>query len=179
MAFYPQGDKKMERVVVLILVLFIMPSAVAEEVKTAKQLNKAGTEFYRDGNYREAIQSFKKSIHMSSDYAIAHYNLALTYTKLSKYKDAIKSFKEVIRIDPNDAQAYHNIGISYMKLGKYDDAIGALKEAIRLKPDYALAHFNLGLAYISTGNEEEALDEYDILKENSPRLAGKLFNLIR
>ena len=71
-----------------------------------------------------------------------------------------------------------NLGAAYVGLRRYQEALEAEKQAIRLKPDDVKAHYNLGVAYWSLGDRGAALEEYRILKDLDPSLAGGLFGLL-
>jgi type IV pilus assembly protein PilF len=60
-----------------------------------------GRVYFADDKVGLAIQEFKKSIELNSEYAKAHYNLALAYLKFQDFSAAKSEFLEVVRIEPD------------------------------------------------------------------------------
>ena len=138
-----------------------------------------GVAYGGSGKYKEAIEAFKQVIRIDPDYLQAHYNLGGVYAGLGKYRDAIEAFQQVIRIDPDYALVRNNLGIAYGALGRYKEAAEAFQQAIRIDPDDADAHLSLGIAYLSLNDRGSALEQYKILKSLDPKLAKRLFSVIK
>ena len=130
------------------------------------------------GRYQEALEEHKQAIRLKPDYAEAHMNLGVAYVGLRRYQEALEAEKQAIRLKPDFAEAHMNLGAAYVGLRRYQEALEAEKQAIRLKPDDVKAHYNLGVAYWSLGDRGAALEEYRILKDLDPSLAGGLFGLL-
>lgn len=60
-----------------------------------------GKVYYAMDKMDRAISEYKKAIDIYSDYAQAHYSLALANMKQGDNKNAAKSFKETLRIAPD------------------------------------------------------------------------------
>jgi tetratricopeptide (TPR) repeat protein len=138
-----------------------------------------GVAYGGSGKYEEAMEAFKQVIRIDLDYLQAHYNLGGVYAGLGKYRDAIEAFQQVIRIDPDYALVRNNLGIAYGALGRYKEATDSFKHAISINPDDADAHLSLGIAYLSLNDRNSALEQYKILKSLDPKLAKKLFSVIK
>lgn len=138
-----------------------------------------GVAYGGSGKYEEAVEAFKQVIRIDSNYLQAHYNLGGVYAGLGKYRDAIEAFQQVIRIDPDYALVRNNLGIAYGALGRYKEAAEAFQQAIRIDPDDADAHLSLGIAYLSLNDRGSALEQYKILKSLDPKLAKRLFSVIK
>lgn len=87
-----------------------------------------GTELYRQGNYKEAAQAFKKAAGKKKDDPDAWHFLSLSYAKLGKSKDALKASEHAVLLSlytliPKPA---HD-GEDYQKLSREE------KDARRLK----------------------------------------------
>ncbi len=111
------------------------------------------------GNYAEAIASFKKAIDLKSDYADAWFNLGNTYGKTGKFGDAINAFNRAIASRKGFAEAYASRGIANASQGKFPDALKDMSEAIKLKPDYAMVYFNRAMVYLNSGKKDLACSD--------------------
>jgi len=128
--------------------------------------------------YSKAIETYKQTIHINPNDAIAHCNLGFAYDQLGFHEDAREAYIQAIRIDPDYAEAHYYLGLDYVILGFRIFAIEAYKQAIRIDPDYAEAHYSLGVAYLLIKDRDSAINEYKILKELDIDLANKLFDSI-
>lgn len=61
--------------------------------------------FYRDGNFKEAIEELKKAISYNFDFVDAYYWLARIYFELGDFENAIKMWQRVLEIDPQNKNA--------------------------------------------------------------------------
>lgn len=133
----------------------------------------------RDGQYKEAIESYKKAVQLKPDMGYAYFKIGTAYNHLDQPADAVAAFKKAIRYMPNFAVAYNNLAVAYAKLGKKTEEIRALKKAIRLRPDYATARFNLAVAYLKAGDKKAAMAEYRSLKKIDEGIADDLMKEIK
>ena len=76
---------------------------------------KNGLDYVKYGNYEKALEAFKQSIGINSNYAKTHYNLGLAYYHLEQYPEAISSYREAIRIDPSFNDAKTNLQVAITK----------------------------------------------------------------
>ncbi|MFH1155055.1 MAG: outer membrane protein assembly factor BamD [Pseudomonadota bacterium] len=118
-----------------------------EAEKTAEQLVKEGAEFYRDGDYKEAINSFTtlKDWYPFSKYAIlAEMKIADSHYEREEYDEAIAAYQEFESLHPkNDAIPYiiYSIGMCwYNQIPRTDKdqsfSQKALDEFTRLMDQY-------------------------------------------
>jgi tetratricopeptide (TPR) repeat protein len=60
-----------------------------------------GAKHIGEGDYNSAIASYKETIRLNPNHAMAHNNLASGYYFSGQHQDAIASYKEALRINPN------------------------------------------------------------------------------
>jgi tetratricopeptide (TPR) repeat protein len=135
---------------------------------TAKKYFKQGNDYYRQGEYDKAIESYKEAIELKPDDAAAYYNLGNAYNDLGEYAQAIESYKKAIKLKPDDVAAYYNLGNAYYNRSEYAKAIESYHKAIELKPDDADAYNNLGNAYKNMGEYAQAIKLYKKAIEIKP-----------
>ena len=111
-------------------------------------------------DFLNAIEWFRKTIELKPDYAAAHRNLAMIYTREKKYDDAIPAFKEAIKYTSSDSPEivglFAGLGNVFLNLSMLEKAIEAFEAAIRYGNDLAVqpqtelaySHYGLGVALL-------------------------------
>lgn len=184
--------QKLNSACLLILFIILIPSVLAQRVEAQESSNAAasyneGLEYYRQGKYKEAVESLTKAIRLSGGLAVAAQNpkwrdavikLGVADSMLGNHLYAMATFssvimnrpgdeaKQIIRLDTDSAQAYYDLGTAYYishgmpssRDFSMEAAIESFKRAISLKPDYAEAYWYLGLSY-------DALQKYEMAVE--------------
>jgi len=133
------------------------------------------------GQREQAIESAKKAVEKSEDYAEALNFLGYTYAEEGiNLDEAVVLIKKALSIQPDDGYIIDSLGWAYFKKGKYDQAILYLKKAHDLISDDPIIAEHLGDAYMAVENFHEALQTYhkalELLKESDdkPRLRKKI-----
>lgn len=132
----------------------------------------------RNGQYREAIEAYKKVIQLKPDKGYAYFKMGTAYSRSGQPDKAVEAHLRALEHLPNNAQVYNNLGIAYGKLGKDDEEISALQKALQIRPRYASASFNLGATYLRKGDKESAQREYEKLRDIDTTAAEALLKLI-
>ena len=130
--------------------------------KTAEEYLLEGNQNYHKGEFKKAIEAYKKAIEIKAD-EDAYYNMGLAYTMLNEkvsFEEAIKAYKKAIGINSDKDEAYYNMGGVYTILNKFEKAIKAYKEAIEINPNKYGAYNNMGLAYTGLDKFKEAIKAY-------------------
>lgn len=128
--------------VLLILLMFILGGASIDDARKAN-------EAFRNENYAEAIELYKKAIESNPENAKLYYNLASAFAKEGQAEDAIRYFEQYKAMTDNPeerAKADYNIGNIHTQAQKWDKAINAYKNALRYKPLDGDAKHNYELA---------------------------------
>src|SRR5205814_1647635 len=102
---------------------------------------------------------FRKAIALKPDFADAHFQLGLLYSRNpTALTQALTSFEKAVALGYVQPEAYRNLGSVNIKLGKYDEAIAHLRKALELNPSYADAYFQLADALRKSGRPDEAVE---------------------
>ena len=75
------------------------------------------------GKFQEAEKKFKAALAKDKDNYIAHFYLALIYSRDGDLEKAIPEYQEVLRIVPGHISARLNLAVAYEQSGHEDDAI--------------------------------------------------------
>jgi len=123
------------------------------------------------------MEAYKQAVRINPDDPGAHYNLGISYFKISRYDEAVEAYKQAITIKPDYAQAYYELARSYIELERFDEAIEACKQAIHIKPDYAQAYYSLGVSYAGIRLTEEAIRPLEEAVKIKPDYAQAYYEL--
>lgn len=145
--------------------------------KEATALEGTAYNYYTDGNYKDAVSSYKKIVEKypsSGNAPIAVYYLGNSYLGLGQADEAIKTYQKIIEKYKNEksvsALTYINLGYAYMNKKDYSGAISAFKQAslpgASLVADRAV--YETGLAYEASGDKVSATERYEYLKKTYP-----------
>jgi len=126
------------------LALEYLNSALKVDPLNEDAMYNIGYYFQSKGDYKIAIESYKKLLAKNINYREAHYNLGAIEIATSKnYKDAIKYFSNAITADANYADAYFARGVCYEELKDKTNATADYQMALQLEPNHKFAIQNL------------------------------------
>ncbi len=150
----------------------------------AKIYHNAGISKYYQGNYKESLKYYQKSLlillrvfgEQHPDVAASYNNIGNAFLELGNYKTALeyhqKSLQSKKKIFGEKhlylASTYNNIGNVFNKQGVYDKALEYYQKSlqIRLKllgelhPELVSSYNNIGVIYGYQGHNEKALEYY-------------------
>ena len=101
-------------------------------------------EFYKTGNFFNAVSNFQKAVEIDAGFFDAWLRLGLVYYRMDKYDDAVGCFDKCIHIAEGDAgdrgcnplyQAYYNKGLSLYKKEEFKKALFNFKKSEKLMPE--------------------------------------------
>jgi len=156
--------------------------------KTQEQMDSlSGTvlgqaiDHFTDGNYEQAIQSFRGAAALSpfSDNASSAYKyMGQAYEKLEDTDNAIKTYQEAIRQFPTSDEFYVALGDLYMKdADTLDEAVKAYEQAVKINPNDAESQYSLGQAYLTAGEPDKAAERFNEVVRISPSNASGYYGL--
>lgn len=86
---------------------------------------------HRKGEYRKAIESYKKALGFSRTHGPAYDNMGLAYEMLKEYELAIESYRKAIENTPKIALSHLRLARLYLKLGRNKEAEAEFLETIK------------------------------------------------
>ena len=87
--------------------------------------NEANT-CYREGNYAEAIEYFKK-VTIKNRPSVVWKSIGICYQRLKKYDDAITYFRKC-----DEGSTWYSMGLCYKEKNNYTKTIECMQKAARL-----------------------------------------------
>lgn len=114
----------MKKLFILFVILILSTSNVNANENTSEailQYNQ-GIDYYKIGQYDNAIASFKNAIKLDPNYIDAYYNLGTVLESLHQYDAALAVFKQVIVRKPEDYDSVYKAAWLSYKMGEYQKA---------------------------------------------------------
>lgn len=93
-----------------------------------------GDRYLESSSYKEAINSYEKSIRINPGLWIAHLGLAEAYRESGDYDGAVREYKITININPVSVKAYDSLAYLYSQNAKFDEALKTLDQAEKAVP---------------------------------------------
>tara|TARA_B110000305_G_C19420231_1_gene630474 strand:+ start:116 stop:2074 length:1959 start_codon:yes stop_codon:yes gene_type:complete len=120
-----------------------------------------GTTFLQLNKFDEAIDNFKNSINLDSNFPEIYNNLGIALAKKEKNTEALVNYNKAIKLKNDYIEAHINRGVSLNKLKKFDEAISDFNFVIKTQPLNSKAHNNLGNVFKEIKNYDEAINSYN------------------
>jgi tetratricopeptide (TPR) repeat protein len=136
------------------------------ELQTGKSLGAKdyiglGHKYYRNKNFREALNEYKKAVKAEPENAEAHYWRGRTLLNTGQFDPADEDFKTAVKLKPDYAEAYDNLGWLSARRGDFAEGIVYLTKSLELRPENAWAHYNRGHMFLKKGDVKNALKDFE------------------
>ncbi|MFC1663745.1 tetratricopeptide repeat protein [Patescibacteria group bacterium] len=115
-----------------------------------------------------AKENFEKSLELKSDYAPAHFQIAMIYVREENIDQAIKKLEQTKQVAPNDTGLAFQIGLLYYQDEQLEKARTEFERAITLDENYSNARYFLGLIYDRQGKRSSAISQFEKIEELNP-----------
>ncbi len=128
-----------------------------------KQMSKE-----QDESLSFAVSALNRAIELKTDYAPAHYLLAVVYDQQKNIDGAIKQLETTKINAQNDSGVVFQLGLLYWRKNEVKKAQEEFKRATELNPSFSNALYMLGLSYDSTGQAQEAIKQFEKIAQLNP-----------
>ncbi|MBU3942624.1 tetratricopeptide repeat protein [Patescibacteria group bacterium] len=139
-------------------------------ISIMKEVSGLGEE--RKGEKSELIakakEKFNQAIELKSDYASAHFQLAMAYQAEGDQENMATSLETTKEVAPFDVGVAFQLGVIYYQMKDFKKAQQEFERTLLLSPGYANALYFLGLVYDEQGETDKALQVFEALKANNP-----------
>ena len=132
-----------------------------------KYLN-SGEEYFKRGEYQAAVIQLGNALQLDPHFAEAHYQLGLTYMRLSNRSAALNEFRQTVALQPGNSDAQLQLGSLFLASHQYGQAQAAMNQVLKADPNSAKAHAALGENYAATHDTEHAILELQKAIELDP-----------
>jgi len=138
-----------------------------------------GIDLYMNGNYKEAVKEFQRSMGLAPASAnsiqAANY-MANAYLKLDDTEKAIKAYKTSLKLNPFVEDTHAKLGNLYFSLERYEEAEEEYKEVVKLNSN-GVNYYALGQVYLATERYDEAENIFNKVRRLSPEKTDGYFGL--
>ncbi|MBL1210958.1 MAG: tetratricopeptide repeat protein [Geminocystis sp. GBBB08] len=91
-----------------------------------------GSLCYQGKDFDNAIKLYQECLKIEPNFALAYYNLGLTYRVMGRNFKAIDAYQNAIKLNPDYPWAYQNLGVLLLKQGELEDSFKAFSKAYYL-----------------------------------------------
>ena len=128
---------------------------------------KAGINFHKKKLYKEAKNSYEKTIKINSNHLNAHINLGIVLKELGNLNKSAICFEHVLKIRPENLYGHYNLGLVYKELNKNQKALLCFSKVVKINPKHYSAYNNLGIIFKEIGDLKKAKECFEkVLKIN-------------
>ena len=120
------------------------------------------------GEYKQALEDFKKSVSLNTNFALGFNNVALCYQALGDIKYAIEFYGRASSLDPTMLEAKVNLGSLYLDSNKFSEAITILNIALSINPLHEHTHQLIADAYIKIAKFDLSLSHHFKARDINP-----------
>ncbi len=136
-----------------------------------------GVIYKNSGRPKQAIDCYRKALHIYPGFADAYANLANLLKEQGKLDQALEAALKAVELKPSLAETFMIMASIYKEQCQLDEALAATLKGIDLKPGFADAHLNLGGILKKQGHLDEALAATLKAIELKPGFADAYVNL--
>ena len=112
--------------------------------------------FARD--YDRAIESFKKTLEMDPDYALAHERLGQAFLEKGLFVEAIAELEKAVNFSPGNTEILAALGHGLAVSGKREEARKILEELNELSKHSYVSAYDKATIYLGLGDDDKALE---------------------
>ena len=96
----------------LFVVLFFLLFAGTALANQLDELMQQGGDYYRNGEYDKAIETYEKILSDEYEGTALYYNLANSYYRIGKLGYAILNYERALKLSPTDEDVKHNLAFT-------------------------------------------------------------------
>jgi len=96
----------------LIVILFFLFFAGTALTNQLDELMQKGGDYYRNGEYEKAIETYEEILNDDYEGTILYYNLANSYYRIGKLGYAILNYERALKLSPTDEDVKHNLAFA-------------------------------------------------------------------
>jgi len=148
-------------------------NSIPESARTAKVYSALGFTYEQQKQYKEAIDSYRRSTELDRDNLDSVRGLAQNLLNDGQTEAALEQYKVIADADPSDAQTYMHMAEIYRRDGKFDQALEALKKASSVVPDSLEVQYNIAVIDEAQGKYDDSITILNQLLQKTEHADGQ------
>ena len=132
------------------------------------ETSKEGDQFFRNGDYEEAIKYYDQYLRVKPDHIKSIYNRGRAYEELDLIELARNDFEQVLELDPKNVQAHLSLGGYFYNKQDFTSASDYYERAIKNNKDNFQSHFLKARSDHKMGLKDQAMKGYDTAIKLNP-----------
>lgn len=151
----------------------LRPKEPKTRADSARIWYSIGVDYFRQGQYRDAIRNFRRALSYDSTFTLAYLRIASAFLEMKEFDSAQAAYEMVAKIDPSDSRGWQGLGFMYGILrGDLEKGIYYYRKALEVDPGNNDARFGLAKLLDRAGKREEADSLYEQAIQNDPENPG-------
>jgi tetratricopeptide (TPR) repeat protein len=113
MANQSKWEKVKYSKVILILFFCLIFVSTPTKAQDARSYYEDGYQYFSQGDYKKAEESYQRAIELDPNFEDAHYWLGKVYRQLGEYNKAVPQWIEVLKLNPRNPYAFRYLNESF------------------------------------------------------------------
>lgn len=151
-----------------LLAVWLTFTSMCLYAQPAEDFYLIGNMLAQEGNYQDAIKSFRESAKLDPTNPKTFYNIGLSHYFLENVDSSIFFITQAIELDTEYIYAYQNRAELYCQKGMYAEAIADLDKVIIAEPNVPAHLYNRALFKRNLEKYSEALKDYSAFIDMVP-----------
>ena len=151
---------------------------ITSEPKGALAWFKQGVELTRQGEYKAALQRFKRAKSLAPNWALPYVEIAVAHMMTDNDREVIgPALAKAVRLGGDIPRAHYLYGIFHQENANRKKAIKEFIRALQLRPSLTDARFRLSTLFVEEGRQTDGIHQYELLVKYKPSHVGAHRNL--
>jgi tetratricopeptide (TPR) repeat protein len=155
----------------------VYSALLAQEQGSPKLWNELGVALHQLGRLTDAERSYRKSLDVDPDYALAWNNLGVVCEHRGASAEAEEAFRAAIQRGRALADAWRNLALVLWRAGRKDESLEAYERSLEYDSTSPMAWTGLGVAQMELGRAADAKAALIRAVELDPRFAEARYHL--
>lgn len=131
-----------------------------KEFESPKTLLEKGEKFYNNGNLKEAMDCFQKTIKMDENNFKALQYQGMIYELQEAPLEAIKSYRRALHVKKDDPLTLYYLSVSLYNADKYKESKEISEKLTKVRPDWDDSWYILAISLQAMGDIKGAIKAY-------------------
>lgn len=150
---------------------------LTQDLPGPKSIALLGDVHLNNGNSKEAVECWRKSLELDPNNAVAFNGMAWIAMQKAEYEKAVELWQRAIQIDPNLPDVHGALAGALVCLGRSEQAIESLKRDIQLSPRPAHSLVMMANQHMLLKEYEEAIAAFKAAINHQPGYSSAYYGL--